>query len=397
MNQKLFIFLTIVYTLRMYLPISMLIPSPFLIAIIILLLTVYIPAFDKVRNGSYWSLCFVLFVFQVLMRLDIGDSIIGTIYAFLILVPSGLVTFYLFKNEDDKLLNFVFYSIIISIGITGFTTYLGCLQFPGISREMATGRIEMYDKSLLTYRNIGGFDTIYIFTLMLPVWIAIVKDVLLSKKLRILAAIVLVTSIMGIVQSEYTTALIFMLLSFSLFFLPKEISINQFFAYMAIALLVILTFKQFLPSILSFIADNTSSSDVRIRMLALANAFSGQEIDTAETLSRIDKFKDSFEAFCSSPIWGTFEIHGGHSFVMVALGFGGLIGACLVIVMIKQLYNLFVLPLLNRGLNTCLYFICFMYLSYLILNPQPYLIAVLFLIPVSSLFIINQHEITIVR
>jgi len=392
MSRRLFYFFTIVYAFRMFVPIATLLPSVILMVITIILIFTYKPYINRTTYSSYLFLFGVLSIFQIIMRLDIGDSILGLIYALFILVPSGLITHFFFENNDERLLDYVFYSIIIGIGITGFTTYLGCLQFPGVSREMATGKVIMYDASLLKYRNIGGFETIYIFTLMLPIWITIVKDKLFSWRLRILAAVVIVTSVMGVIQSEYTTALIFTLFSIAMFFLPNDISISRFILIAFFALIFIFLFKQLLPGILTLIADSTNSSNVMVRMQALSRALSGEGADAVESLARMDKFKNAFDAFISSPLFGTFQVYGGHSFFMVALGYLGLIGAVSFVVLIVKLYELFVLPLLNRGINTCLFFVCFMYLSYLILNPQPYLIAVLFLIPISCFYIVNFHE-----
>ena len=391
MKRTISCIVALLYAYRMFIPIAVLIPAPALIIIIALLFILY-PLIGQYQNKDYIALCAVLFFTEVIMRISQEVSLATSIYRYLILLPSGLLSLYVYKSKDNALLKCLFFAILIGIGITGCTTYLGCLKFPGISREMATGSVELYNDELFRLGNIGGFDTIYIFNLLLPFWITIIKDKMMSKVSRFLAAIVVVTSVMGIVQSEYTTALIFMLLSLILFFVPNNMSIKSFLGVAILALIFVLIMKESLPLVFGYIADNVESTDVKFRMYELSGLVIGEEMSGTDFGSRQDRFIAGIDAFTSSPLWGTFEVHGGHSFIAMTLGFWGLIGACFIYVMLKKMYTLFIKPFLNHGFNTCLFFICFMYISFLVLNPQIYLIAVLFLIPLIGNYIIHRHN-----
>lgn len=345
---------------------------------------------QKFKNNQIFMLLISLFFLEAVMRTI--NSFANSFYALIIQIPCLFLSLYLLIDRGKSSYNLtkkLFYIFIISLGITGFTTYIGCLRFPNISRLMATGTLDPNLEQSIRYLNIGGFNTIYILVLMLPFWINIIKSRIFSRKTKIIALFVIIGSMMGIIQSEYTTALLFSLLSLITLFLPVNLSLKTFMRFLFLSMVFMFLIKAVLPSALEFLAENSESQSVQIRLYDLSNILSGHGADEdSDIVNRLDKLVNSFYHFSESPIFGHFKFFGGHSYVGGVLEFYGLFGLFMLSIMLYNMYRLFVSPLENRGINTALYTMCFVYLSFLILNPQAYLVVPFLLLPICGKFLI---------
>lgn len=345
---------------------------------------------QKIKNNKVFMLFISLFFLEVVMRTI--NNFANSFYALMIQIPCLFLSLYLLIDRGRSSYNLtkkLFYIFIISLGITGYTTYLGCLKFPNISRLMATGELDPSLEQSIRYLNIGGFNTIYTLVLMLPFWINLIKSRKFSWKTKIIVIFVIIGSMMGIIQSEYTTALLFSLLSLMTLFLPVNLSLKAFVRFLFLSIVFIFLIKAILPSALEFLAENNESQSVQIRLYDLSNILSGHGADEdSDIVNRLDKLVNSFYHFSESPIFGHFKFFGGHSYVGGVLEFYGLFGLFMLSIMLYNMYRLFVSPLENRGINTALYTMCFVYLSFLILNPQAYLVVPFLLLPICGKFLI---------
>lgn len=385
--KKLLYLICVLYVLRMFVPIFMLIPSPIVLIFSFLLLLAYK---QHLHISGIATLVIALFFFEVVMRLGMG-SFFNNTYALLIQLPCILLAYYCFENEESvTLTRFLFFSIVVGLAITGYTTYQGCIMFPQISREMATGQLDPTVESATRYMNIGGFNTIYTLVLMMPIWVSIIKNKKCKNLVRMLALVVIVCSILGVVQSEYTTALLFTMLSLATIFLPRDLSFGQFLGYGLLAVIGLFLFRTLLPPVLEFIAENSDSSSVQERLFDLANIVAGKGADeNSDAEGRFMMVMDAFVHWSDSPVWGHFRIWGGHSYLGNVLEYFGLIGLLLLVSMVKQMYKMFVVPLKNNGFDTALYTTCFIYVSFLVLNPQAYLVIPFIMVPICGKYLIN--------
>ena len=111
-----------------------------------------------------------------------------------------------FSRYDNPHFKKIFINILLIISlVTSITTVIGLLQFPFASRELATGRNNIYPLKVYYSRNIGGYGFIYGIVLMLPILIGDFRFNVIRKELRILC---LVLFYFSIILSKYTIALI---------------------------------------------------------------------------------------------------------------------------------------------------------------------------------------------
>ena len=138
-------FIIVIYVLRMFMPFFEIIPSPLVILMALFIL------FQIVTNDrSNWvksampQLCVI---YLILIITDIAvrplSELGNALYAHFILWVLPFIYLHILHNNDTRLAKTLLYAVIFSIAITAFTTYVGCLRFPGISRQMATGRTDI--------------------------------------------------------------------------------------------------------------------------------------------------------------------------------------------------------------------------------------------------------------
>ena len=326
------------------------------------------------------------------MRAGFG-GFMNAFYALIILFPCIWISNYILYHDDKRFTTHLFVLIVISLAITGYTTYRGCLMFPNISREMATGTIDPGVESSIRYMNVGGFNTIYIFVLMLPLMIAIAKNKLYNIKIRVLSGLCIISLMMGIIQSEYTTALLLALFALTTFFIPANISFKSYIRFGIIALVGLIIFRSLLPPMLEFIADVSDSVSVQDRLNDMAKIISGEQVsEDSDADVRLSKLTDSFDYWVQSPIWGNFEIWGGHSYLGNVVEYFGLIGFVFLLLMLKQFYRFFVSPFLGHGFNTALFAMCTIYISLLIFNPQAYLVVPMLMLPICGKYMMIKND-----
>lgn len=292
-----------------------------------------------------------------------------------------LIAFYIMQNRSTQSKRNVLLLVLIGYAVTCVTTYLGCLSYPGAARQMATGMSEEGDLfNMYRQLNIGSFAFVYTLVLLLPIVLYVIRG---RQKFWILFILFGIAAVMAIIEMEYTTALLLMLINFLLFFLPRYFNANdlkdKLWIFVVAGILVWLVLPSILDAIIPYVSSETMSS----RLLDLSASLKGDIVQSqdGDMESRSELFMVSINGFISSPIWGTFTKAGGHSFLLDTMSKYGLIGLGLLIVMYKRAYTLFIKPYKKQPYFGYVLFAFIMTLVLAVLNPKDNLLVLTFLIP----------------
>ena len=292
-----------------------------------------------------------------------------------------LIAFYIMQNRSTQSKRNVLLLVLIGYAVTCVTTYLGCLSYPGAARQMATGMSEEgYLFNMYRQLNIGSFAFVYTLVLLLPIVLYVIRG---QQKFWILFILFGIAAVMAIIEMEYTTALLLMLINFLLFFLPRYFNANDLKDKLWIFVVAGILVWFVLPSILDAIIPYVSSDTMSSRLLDLSASLKGDvaQSQDGDMESRSELFMVSIKGFLSSPIWGTFTKAGGHSFLLDTMSKYGLIGLGLLIVMYKRAYTLFIKPYKSQPYFGYVLFAFIMTLVLAVLNPKDNLLVLTFLIP----------------
>jgi hypothetical protein len=276
-----------------------------------------------------------------------------------------------------------FYSRVLCVAliITMITTCIGLILFPMASRILATIDSSS-DESAVIYNwyNIGGFDFIYTIVLLYPVLILAYKQ----KKINLITAVCGTVLIYAtVLLSEYTLALLLLMLSTVLFFMKRDLTKRNVWTLLIIGVLLILLLQSILSPLLSFLGELTGSETLSARLSALAGGIAGIE---ASDDNRIQLYRASFTTFLQHPLIGTFLSGGGglggHSYILDIMGRYGLIGVVLLYFMYRKIYRCFVAPFKDKsGYGFVLWtFLQAILLS--VLNPGMWLTVLTLMVPV---------------
>lgn len=381
-------FVILIYVLRMFMPIFGIIPSPLVILMALFILKQVLEK-DR-KNWIRLAMPHLLVIYLMLFLTDIMVrplSLLGvSLYAHFLLWVLPFIYLHIYHNNDTKLAETLLYGVIISIAITAYTTYLGCLRFPGISRQMATGQLDI---ELPFYLNIGGFDTIYIFVLMIPILCYRIRYCKIKKLERVAILTTLVFVLMAVFQSEYTTALLFSIVSMVTLFIPPSLKWKKMIRLGILTGIFAVVFLNLISVLLIYISDNIESTSVSGRLTGLALMLQGQEgssADETDAQGRLELIYNALEAFVSSPILGVQKMVGGHSYVAGIIAYYGLLGLIMLIVYFKKLRKLFTKYYEQSHCSTAVISTEIIYFCFLILNPRLYLIVPFLFLPLFAFY-----------
>lgn len=381
-------FVILIYVLRMFMPIFGIIPSPLVILMALFILKQVLEK-DR-KNWIRLAMPHLLVIYLMLFLTDIMVrplSLLGvSLYAHFILWVLPFIYLHIYHNNDTKLAETLLYGVIISMAITAFTTYLGCLRFPGISRHMATGELDI---ELPFYLNIGGFDTIYIFVLMIPILCYRIRYCKIKKLERVAILTTLVFVLMAVFQSEYTTAILFSIVALSSLFLRPKFNWKKMILLSVIIGVAVVLSVNLISSMLLSISENIESASVSGRLTGVALMLQGQEgstADEADVQGRMDLLSEALQAFTSSPIYGVQRMVGGHSYVFGIMAYYGLLGILMLIIYFGKIRKLFAEYYENCHCSTVVILTELIYISFLILNPRLYLVVPFLFLPLFSYY-----------
>ena len=263
------------------------------------------------------------------------------------LLPA-ICTLFLLEKRDKSSAKILLSVLFVCCLITSVTTYFGCRVFPNASRILAT-TIRGDDIALYaTYMkfNIGGYSFIYTIALLIPVVVYLAK----IRKINIIMAImIVVVFFFAIIQSEYTTALLFSVIGLLFCLLPAKMEWRKMRRFILLIVIGGIALFEIVPPVLRFVASSSESEQVSSRLNDLADVASGDDIglsvDSDFTL-RQERYQKSWNSFVNSNFLGRWSQSnaGGHSYFLDRLAVYGVLGLILLIVMYVSLFRLYFKP-----------------------------------------------------
>lgn len=281
-----------------------------------------------------------------------------------------------------------------------FTTYVTSViaesTISGIIR-MNPGLLRVEDPmmyAMKTSMNVGNFDTVYGCATLVPIGILLIKwrSQLLPNKLHQLVAVVATAFMVYFVYaSQFTTALVGVLLMTLTIAFPKYLSLRFFKNTIWIGLLAILLMWRALPPVLHSIADSIDSEIMAERFEGIAISLEGgNDTGSLDVELRQAAYEKPLQAMVSTYMLGTWsdDGNGGHSHLLDSLGKYGIIGIILLLVFYKSVLKLIYIPYKHEPwVYYYLYGVLGVTFFYLF-NPSELFPQLLFCYPLSA-FLIN--------
>lgn len=238
--------------------------------------------------------------------------------------------------------------ILIAFTITIITTCVGLIRYPYAARVLAT--IESASDAnavLYTWKNIGGYEFVYMVALLYPLLILAYK----RKKIGLLPTIIGVIGIFAmVILSEYTTAFLLLLISSLLFLVKRNLTKKDIWIFLLFSIVCMVVLDDALSDFLQWIGSLTGSETMMERLDSLAGGQTGLEQSES---NRIFLYEQSIQSFFSNPLFGTLLKGGGgvggHSFVLDTIGVYGILGGVLLFFMYRKIYRLFFAPFQNKA------------------------------------------------
>lgn len=273
------------------------------------------------------SLAFIFLIFNYVFIFEQGGigvegDVIKNIGAnftlFVVIFPILMVASGCFTNIDKSKL----YRIVLLITLaTCITTIMGTFMYEFPCRELATPNNPELD-NLYKAHNIGGYGFIYYLLLLNPILIGKIRN-----NYSLLDLLVLVSSVVCIIRSEYTTALLIMFVTFCgvLFIITKNKLVK--IGAIAVCVCVVVFIESILVWASSYFGSSSFFIEQRLNMLL---DYSSTGLADGDMAARQELYMLSISSFLSNPLFGGMfsskEHVGGHSEILDYIGHSGLIG-----------------------------------------------------------------------
>ncbi len=313
-------------------------------------------------------------------------------YVLLQLFLFPLLALYLNRYASSNTLKRILLFICASYIITSITTYIGNQIYPLASRNLAavfqSDDVYMFD--VYTKMNIGGFNFIYALVLLT----SIVMYMIRCKEIRFLIGLFLLAIISAtVIASEYTTALLALLLTvLSLFLMRNSFGEKQITVLMIGILFLVFVYDNFFPY-LSNLSKLIGSEQVGSRLNELNDFSVRSSYFEGDLGSRYELYMTSLNSFANSPIWGSPNaVAGGHSLLFDSMAKYGLIGFFAMVLMYSQLFRLFYKPFKGARVYGYGLFALAIAIVLAIVNPKDNLPVLTFTIPIAASFFFKQQE-----
>lgn len=386
---------TIIVIMYMTMPIMSIFISAYITTYAYMLLAVILISFIMFTGGlkrlsTILYILLPLIIYVACTYTTRGDSVVLWGYqSMLFLLPVIIGYYFLYYRPES--INILTAVMIIAVFITVITTIIGLIQFPMAARILATAEA-VDDPNFSTYcwHNIGGYEFIYIAVLLYPILILSYKLKRINTFTFIISLILMFTLI---ILSEYTTALILILLTSVLYFAGRKLSAKQLLILGAAFFIFLFFFWSFVSDFLLWLAGLFDSDALTERLTALAGGITG--LENFED-NRLNLYGLSLEGFISSPVFGGMlgvkTANGGHSFILDSLANYGVISGIALIFAYRNIYRFFFKPFRNKqGYG----FVLWAFAQSIILslvNTGMWLTVLTFLIPAILTAIYNSNS-----
>ncbi|MBR4762216.1 MAG: hypothetical protein IKZ59_03155 [Clostridia bacterium] len=385
---------TIVVIMYTTLPIMSVFISTYITTYAYMLLIVFLLGFIVLSGGikRITAIAYTVFPFALYILLTFftkTDSVLLWGYQSILFLLPVILGYYYIQHKPENM-NMFAKIMIFAILITAITTIIGVIQFPQAARILATiAESDSAENIKYGWHNIGGYNFVYICVLMYPMLILAYKFRRINRIVFLITFLALLTLV---ILSEYTIALLLLLISSALFFAGKRLGEKQLLIFGIIVFAAVFLLWDVFSRFLLWLADVLNSDVLNERLTALANGFTG--LENSES-NRIELYQISLEGFWASPLFGQiFGQHsdfGGHSFILDSLAQYGILGGMAIVFVYRNIYRWFFKPFKSSpGYGYVLWsFVQAIILS--TVNTGMWLEVLAFFIP-ATLFLIHKPD-----
>ena len=314
------------------------------VVVVTVLFTIVTCRIYNVREYILFLLPFILYEVVVLLDNHSDEVLLAGYQVLLFLLPACLgfyLVTHLFFAEMHAVL------LIVMISVTSVTTIIGCINYPEASRTLASTATSQDPMAVLyDWNNIGGYSFVYSVVLLYPFVILAFK----MKRLHIIFALLLTGLVYYMVfQAEYTYAMMLLMMSTMLFFVPRDIPVKKYLKTMALIAILVLIFRVAVAAIVTNIGEMVGNQKMVDKINALL--LGTDAVDNFDD-NRDELYLHSLTMFLQHPLFGSLtggrKITGGHSFILDNLALYGSIGGALMALMYRGIYLRFIKPLSEK-------------------------------------------------
>ncbi|MBQ6154066.1 MAG: hypothetical protein IJJ15_09990 [Ruminococcus sp.] len=310
----------------------------------------------NIKEYAVLMLPFIIYALLSMVLSHESDWMIAAYESFMVYVFPVSVGYYLARNPfNAKTFAIV---LVVVFAFTCMTTIIGCIRNPDAARDLASTKTSQ-DATAIKYdwQNIGGYSFVYSTVLLYPFVILGFK----TKKLNIVFVVIFTVLAYALaLYTEYTFALMLLLLSTLLFLIKKDMSIKKFLLLMIFSFLAAYFLRYAVAALLTYIGNLLGNETMTEKMTAI---FLGNE-----AVEQLDDPRDvlymmSIETFLKNPLFGTFfnggRGSGGHSQILDTLAQFGLFGGAILYWMYRGIYKVFYKPF-TKKVGGCIVFWIFL-------------------------------------
>lgn len=282
--------------------------------------------------GYLLLICLVGIVFCV--REYYKEGIIG-VYSVLLVFSPIFLAFFLFNKEKYEMLKKLAVAVLLMLVITGITTFAGLIVYPELARDLAAFSNDNII-GISTRYNIGGYDIVYCVVLAIPLYCLVIEKKVTTGIKKFLEILIFIISLIFIVKTQYTTAMLLGIVSFGMIILIRKFDLKRLGILALLGLVFLSVYKGEISNGLIKVSYSIESQSISQRLEELAKALDGGKVTGEDMTERGNAYGKSIEAFLEHPVLGTWissdniEL-GGHSTVLDLMAGVGLPGFLLIL------------------------------------------------------------------
>lgn len=253
-------------------------------------------------------------------------------YFFELFIVSAAIKYY----SDDFKRKLRFFCLFLFM-VTSITTIVGLQMYPTAMRQLS-GAVSEETSRIYTRMNIGGYSFVYGVLFVIPLILHLFRKAdPKNKKLKIFYILVIILLSFLIIMSQYTTALLCLVLLFGLNGILKIENSSKMailiFAIISIGIIAIINVDNLIQIGVNFASKyKLIRVEERMRELQILN---DEKVWTGDIEGRKSLYSASFNSFLHHPILGNILFGraqiGGHSDLLDFLAVCGLFGGWLLL------------------------------------------------------------------
>lgn len=262
------------------------------------------------------------------------EGIIG-VYSILLVFFPIFLAFFLFNKEKYEMLKKLAVAVLLMLVITGITTFAGLIVYPELARDLAAFSNDNII-GISTRYNIGGYDIVYCVVLAIPLYCLVIEKKVTTGIKKFLEILIFIISLIFIVKTQYTTAMLLGIVSFGMIILIRKFDLKRLGILALLGLVFFSVYKGEISNGLIKVSYSIESQSISQRLEELAKALDGGKVTGEDMTERGNAYGKSIEAFLEHPVLGTWissdniEL-GGHSTVLDLMAGVGLPGFLLIL------------------------------------------------------------------